>query len=396
MTAGLSSAGFVAASLDAVLAEVNASLLASVSPNLNLTETSVLGIIAGIVAEREAVVWQEAQNVWSAGDPAAAEDGPLDILCALTGTRRYDPRKSLCRAVQLSLDASTTVPQGAVVRVQGNPTARFVSKSAVTSASAGTYTVDFEGESTGPTIANAGTLTDIATAIAGWHAATNPTDAVPGDAGETDYALRIRRRSELTSTGSGLVDSIRSRMLRYVASDGSRPIQQCGVFENDTGATDGAGRPAHSVEVLIYDANVLSDDAVAQVLWDNGACAGITTYGNAGGTATDSEGITHAVSFSRSELIEVLWEVTVSANVDFTITTGVAAIKAAVEAYPFAQGESVFRSLIYPAVLAVPGVRYIARVRACRVGGSLAEADIALSARQLAYTQAADITVIVA
>jgi len=393
MAYGLTSAGFTSPTLEDIYSQIASVLLDRIDPALNLSSSGVLGIVAGIVAEREMVLWQTLQDIYSAGDPAQAVDGLLDVLCAITGTVRKPPQKSLVRGARFTLAANSTVPAGSIVRVAGNPAARFVTRATITSTTAGTYTGDLEAEVSGRILANAGTLTDIVTAATGWGAITNPTDAVPGDDGETDTTLRVRRELELAYTGSGTVDAIRSHLLRYERA-GVFPIRQASVFENHTDATDGNGLPPHSVECLLFDPDPVDADDVAQLIWNGGSAAGVATYGTTSGTATDSEGRSHTVRFSRSTNVECIFEVTVGVGDDWP-TGGANAIKAAILEYPFTLGETVYRSSLYPAILGVDGVRNIQRIRAAKAGYALADADIAITSRQIAYTSAADITVIV-
>ena len=394
MTYGLDDTGFNAATFDDILAEINSDLLAEISATLNLSPSGELGVVGAIVAKRISVLWEALQDVWSAGDPAEASGRALDVLCAITGTLRAGPVRSLIRGAQLTLGASRTVPAGSIACVTGDTTARFRTRTSVVSTTAGTYTVDLESVAYGAVHANAGTLTTIVTPADGWTAITNPTDAVLGNLGETDAALRIRRENELAAAGTGTCSAIRSRLLRYTLADGTFPIAQASVRENVTNSVDVNGLPAHSVEAIVHDPDPLSNNAMAQVLWDNGVAAGIATYGLLSGVATDSEDRAHTVLFSRATSVPIVLEVTLKTDDSTWPTNGVTLVREALQTYSFEQGVYVYRSQLYPSILTVDGIRYIVSVRAARSGSALADADVTIAVREIATVQASDITVI--
>lgn len=281
-----------------------------IDPNIVTAPEEPLGQINGIVANSQREVWDLAQVAYNAFNPDAAEGFLLDAVSALTGTVRLRPTYSrvLC---QCSLDNGTMlVPDQDFAHVDGQPQTRFTPIAEFTADADDNFFVEFVSEDLGPVVANAGTLTVIATPKTGWNSINNPEDATLGRNEETDTELRLRREERLSATGSGTPDAIRSAVL------GVTGVDFCKVFENVTDDTDADGVPPHSFEVLVYDAiaDAADDDAIAQAIWDNKP-AGIRSYGTESGTAVDLAGDDHVISFSRAAAIEIWIDVTVTSDV---------------------------------------------------------------------------------
>lgn len=391
MTFGLLPTGFVPKQLVDIQGEINAELLAKISQALNLSETALMGVFVGIFAEREANVWQLAQAVYNAMDPDQAENFSLDALSALTGTLRDAATRSLITGALLGLDAATTVPAGSIAAVDGNPAARFRLVADVTSTTAGDYPGDFEGEDTGPTVANAGTLTVIATPVTGWNSVTNPADAALGADIETDTHLRQKRENELAAAGTSTADAIRADLLEVEG------IASCTVFLNDGNTTDVNGLPPHSVEVLIYDPLPVSNTVIAQAIWDAKA-AGIETYSAAltSGTATDSEGVDHTMFFTRVTIKDVYLIIDIEVTGSYPVS-GDTAVAAAVALYgdeTYQAGDDVILSALYPSVFSVTGVKRIAEIKAGFSASPTATVDLAIGLRELADLDTSRISVV--
>jgi hypothetical protein len=111
---------------------------------------------------------------------------------------------------------------------------------------------------------------------------------------ETDAALRFRRLQALSALGSGTLASIRAKLLTDV--DG---VTSVFGYENVTDATDVAGRPPHSIEIVVAGGTDLD---IAKAIHSKRA-AGVATYGNvnsgAGIAFEDDEGFDQVVEFSR-------------------------------------------------------------------------------------------------
>jgi uncharacterized phage protein gp47/JayE len=287
--AGLDATGFTPKALDEINSEMASAVKAAISPTLNTSATSLLGEMFGTIASQLRQLWELGQAVHASQDPDQANGASLRAVAAITGTVSEASSKST-DLLDLNLDSGTYAAGTLVVYVVGDPTARFANKLAVVSGGGVVSGVLMEAEQAGPVRANAGTLTVIASPIAGFNSvSSDPLDAVLGHDPETDTALRLRREQELTRRGSSTVDAMRTDILQV---DG---VTFVAVYENVADTTDGAGRPPHSVEAVVVGG---IDADVAGGIWD-AKPAGIQAYGLTTVSHTDSQGVVHSIGFSR-------------------------------------------------------------------------------------------------
>lgn len=107
-------------------------------------------------------------------------------------------------------------------------------------------------------------------------AVTNVGTYIPGRLIETDSELRKSYADKIFLRSYSMIESIRSAILAAVPE-----ITHCAVYQNDTNSVDDAGRPPHSVEVVVSG---ISDDdetnirKVAETILATKA-AGISTFG---------------------------------------------------------------------------------------------------------------------
>ncbi len=229
----------------------------------------------------------------------------------------------------------------------------FVSTPTVTPAT-GSYNADestpvaVESVQTGPIPALAYTLTDIVNPVSGWDAVSNLTDADAGLDEETDAEFRVRRLAALQGLGNATPDAIRGDLLIVEG------VLSVTVFENGTDVTDGGGRPPHSIECLV-DGGATVD--IAQAIWDSKA-GGIATFGGVSDAATDNQGTSHTMNFSRPTDIDIYLDITLTVDGDYP-ADGDAQVEAAVLLYAtdLLIGEDV---IVYPYLVGsfqdIPGI----------------------------------------
>jgi len=440
MAFGLTLTGFVPKTLDDIRAELEAAFKASFGESIDLTPQSNFSQIIGVMAERYADLWAQAQGVYSAFSPSDATGVSLDNVAAITGTVREPSRPSTVTIIATGTPA-TVLSTGRVVSVAGTgvrfvTTANgtiaavsawasttaytlgtfvrnggtqrvYVCTTAGTSAAGGPTTtasaitdgtvvwryvgegtgkveIAAESEDDGPKVGNAFTITTIETPVAGWSSVNNLLDATLGADTETDAALRLRRAEELRTAGRAAVEAIRSAILDVDS------VTACTVFENVTDVTDGDGLPPHSVEALVQGG---LDADIREALWTNTA-AGIRTYGTTSGTHVDSQGISHTVQFSRPTNVNIYVVVNVTAEQQNWPSDGADQVKAAIVAWGDAQrtGKDVVAAAIVAQTFSVVGVldatAYIGTAPA--PGASV---TVSISLRQLAVYDTSRITV---
>ena len=302
---GLLSTGFVKKLTSDVFLDIQTQTRANVDPNFDTSPTEPIGQTLGIVSGSIAECWEVLETVYNAIDPDAAEGPLLYGIGAITGTNLIGATNSTCQ-VSVTMGSSATINAGLVGSVTSQPTNQWQLLGAcdangnitgpLTSTSAGVYNSLWKSTTTGPNVANAGTLVVVATPPSGFVSMTNPNDAIIGTNQETDAEFRVRRNAELAASGQDTLDAIRAAVLQVAG------VVSCVVYQNDTDYVDATGRAPHSVEVVLFDGNTptASNNAIAQAMFDN-QVAGIPYYSATGdgGFATDSVGNQHALNFSR-------------------------------------------------------------------------------------------------
>lgn len=370
----LTPTGLVVQTATEIKADVDAAFKAAYGNSIgseadgSIPAASSIGQEVAIIVDAKSSASEMLQEILAALDPDQAEDAYLDIICALTGTRRKKQRFSTVLEACAGT-IGTVLPLGRVVTVVGTG-ARFDSLSQATLAVVtnnwvgghayalndlvnangeiwqcivagtsdlygsgpvagnhfdGTVTwypvgvvgqgvalVTFQAEDPGPIAATQGQLTNIATPVDGWVSATNAlgTDAASNGLGalvEGNATLRVRRVEELQAQGGGTPDAIRAKIL---ALNG---VIACQVFVNNTDVTDGDGIGPHSVCVLIL-APSLDDQTLANAVW--AATGGGIGTSNAIGTpvsktVVDASGTAQTVKFSRPTDVPIFVQVTV-------------------------------------------------------------------------------------
>lgn len=168
-------------------------------------------------------------------------------------------------------------------------------------------TVTATAQNTGPIVAPAGSLTVIESPVGGWNTVTNPEDATVGTNIETDTELRLRRIQLLGAIGTATLQALVTTVREVVG------VTQTVGFENLLDVVDGFGRPGHSFEIVALgglDQDIF--DAIFRV-----KPAGIFPFGSVSGFVVDSQGFSHAISFSRPTSVPIWIVVNVTSTPDF-------------------------------------------------------------------------------
>ena len=348
--AGVTSSGFITKTLEEIKSELETNVKAALGPETNVTATSVLGQLIGIFASLDREEWEALEAVYKAQDPDQATGSSLDAVSAITGTIRMPATKSTVTA-SLNLNNGVTVPAGSVASVSGNTTARFVTLEDVTNISGVTAYFDalMESEEYGLVVANAATLTVIETPISGWNTITNAADADLGTDIETDAELRVRRDENLRAQGRSTFESLRSALLAV------EDVEEVLLFENTTLITDVNGVPGKAFEAVVLGG--ASQDIVDKIF--EYKPIGIESFGAVNGTATDTQGNTHDIDFSRATETELFVDIDLTRNAATFPVTGEADIKTAINALVdanFLIGDDIIVSQLYPPVFETSGV----------------------------------------
>ena len=382
----LTATGLSLDSLEDRIEALKGLLRAAIATNLDLSTEQPTGQLVKIFSERVQAALELVQAVHRSIDPDSATGDALTALCLLTGTQRNAATHG---HVTLSLDlaALTTVPAGSVAAVAGAADNRWITDVPVTSVGAGVYTVAATAEDTGPVQAVAGTITVIATPVAGWNTVTNAADATLGLSEETDTALRLRRENELAIGGSTSVDAIRSELSQLVG------MIEATVLENDLDTTVD-GIPPHAIEAVVWDGSppAVANADIAETIFESKA-GGIRAWGSTLVAHVDDQGNPHAIRFTRAEDLRIVVDVDVDTEAGYIGNAAVAAYIEAQAALFFRVGGDVYRSRITDWVMDCAGVVNVALVQLSIFPAAVAAADIVVDVREIATIDVADVTV---
>lgn len=441
MPYGLLPTGFQPKTMQVIIEEVNALFHAEYGTSFDMSNRTPQGHIVGIMAEREALLWEILEAIVSSTDPDAAFGVYLDSLLALSGTIRRSATRSTAM-LTLTGDAATAVPQGTQFsnRVTGERFATDISatlysvpaRATMTAYSlgdrvtntgsvyiaivAGTSSIGvgylgktpsnidgpflrwrYLGEgaavadvpatslNTGEIVGISGDITVIENPISGLDGVINITDADLGTTLETDGEARLRRESILTTSGSATIDALRSDLLEVPG------VTRVTIFQNTSDYVNSDGLPGHSIEALIQggDNQDIFDALLANV------AAGIGTFGGIPGTATDELGNVFAMAFSRPTPIVIYVEVTLEYDADEYPADGDAQVKAAIVTYGDRQdtGKNVVSSAIKAQCFKIPGVLDVSIAYIGLSPAPTSDTTIQISLRELAIYDTSRISV---
>lgn len=124
MSFGLTNTGFRLKTLSDIQEETKQSLKNAFGEGINLSASSPLGQIKGVLDERESLLWELAQATYNSQYPNTATDVSLDNVVSLNGITRLEATKSKVTA-RIFGNLSTVVPVGFIAFVVGNDSAKF-------------------------------------------------------------------------------------------------------------------------------------------------------------------------------------------------------------------------------------------------------------------------------
>lgn len=328
-------------------------------------------------------------GVYNSFSPSTALGDALTRNVKINGiVRRGETRSTV--DLLLTGTAGTTITNGSARDTNGI-TWNF--PASVSLGVSGTVTITAICGISGAVAALAGTVTRINTPTRGWLTVTNPLAATVGTAAETDAELRVRQAQSVALPS----------LTPFAAVDGALAnisgVTRHKLYENDTGAVDANGLPAHSISAIVDGGDATT---VAQTLRGKKG-QGVATYGTTTIMVADIWGNPHPISFSRPVNVPVFVAITLRV---FTGYTSLIAdqIKSAIASYinSLTIGDDVLISRVYsPANLGVVSggnARYydINSLLIGKTAGSVAAANIDIGYAEAASCTAANIAITVA
>lgn len=316
MTFGVTTAGFVRKTALDVQTELQDGYVAAFG-NVQTDAASVNGNKIAIHGDQVGKVWEILEQSYDAGFIDSATDSQLDRFGAFINRARLAPSYSV---VDLILEGTP----GTVIAVGSTVSDGLIDWSLLTSITidtSGSTSAQASPASVGPTIALAGSITTIKSAVSGWLTVRNPTDAVPGRAVEGATSYRRRLKGAFRTGDSAAAQALQASLLRISDVSEAVIIENRSDFVVDT-------RPAHSFEAVVRGG---SDADIILVLYAQ-AAAGGQQLGTRQYDITDRFGNPQTVRFSRPTERSVYLTVTYATRGTFP-SDGEASMRSIVLAY---------------------------------------------------------------
>lgn len=268
--------------------------------------------------------------------PATAQGIGLSQQVKINGIRRNTFGFSTADVACVG-EQGTPIVNGLVGDNEGLNT-QWALPALVTIPPAGTITVTATCTTPGAVLAPGGTLTKMLTPTAGWQSVTNPADAVPGAPVESDAALRQRQASSTSIPALSVVDAILG------AIDNLIGVGRAWIYENDTGAPDANGVPAHSIAPVVQggDAQLIANTIALY------KTPGTGTYGTTTENTVDPFGVPNVINFFQLSVVQIFSIITLAPLTGYVSTTGASIMAAIANWYnALAIGESCYLNRIW-------------------------------------------------
>ena len=264
-------------------------------------ETPAGGII-GIMAATGAEADEGVVALSNALSPSRALDSEQDVLGELIGLPRHGSTRSRV-TLTLAGVTGTTIP--AFSRARTSSGSEFRTVVAAVLPAGGSIQVVAEAVELGAVAAPAGSVNQIVTQVAGWETVTNPEDAAPGIAQESNLAYRSRYQASTGRLARGPVDAIYAALIEAGATDFRVEVNKTSVDKIVTTFTI----PRHSIFVIVKAGQ--DGDIAAALIRSKGL--GTPTYAGAGARAVT----VGAIMFRRPEEVPVALALTIDVDAEF-------------------------------------------------------------------------------
>jgi len=327
-------------------------------------------------------------KVYSSFSPSSGMTDALTRNVKINGIARKTATNSTVD-VTLTGTPGVTITNGSVKDANGVTWNLPVS---VTIGVGGTVTVTATCANSGAVAAVAGSITKINTPTRGWTAVSNANAATVGSPAETDAQLRIRQSQSVAIPALTPFEAVDGAIANVAG------VTRHKLYENDSGAVDSNGLPAHSIAAIVDGGD---STAIAQVIRGKKG-QGVSTYGSTTITVPDKYDNPHPISFSRSANVPIYAAITLKVFTGYTTQIG-EQIKQAIADYinNLTIGDDVLLSRLYsPANLGVVSggnARYydINAMVIGRSAGSLAASNIVIAFNESASCNTANIALTV-
>lgn len=249
----LNGQGLTVATLSEIVASLETSIKAVYGNDINIDQNSPDGQLINIFAQACEDLRELLVQINTGFDPDFATGSILDQRAALNNIARQNGSYTIqpiditvTSTVALQgLDAAANDPNGTGYTIQDNSGNQFILLDSST-LTVGTTTLDFRAKNLGAVQTTIGTITNPVTIVLGVTVVNNSVGALStGVDQETDAQLRVRRQRSVALAANGYLNGLLAAIL---ALDN---VVDASLYENDTGATDANGIPAHGMWLIV-------------------------------------------------------------------------------------------------------------------------------------------------
>ncbi len=240
---------------------------------------------------------QGAVAVFQSFSPTYAQGVGLSSLVKINGLARQNPSYSTAVGTVTGV-AGALITGGVVKDVNGNLW-NLPATTQITNA--GTAVVTVTAQQAGAIAAPAGSIAQIFNPQYGWQSFVSTADAVIGAAVELDASLRTRQSTSTAIPAQTITEAIAAAVANVTG------VVRSFVYENDTGATDANGVPAHSIAVVV-EGGAVAD--IANAIASRKPPGG-QTYGTTQVVVYDSLGLPRTINFFILTLVPIYYSLTV-------------------------------------------------------------------------------------
>lgn len=308
----------------------------------------------------------------------------LDNLCALVGIKRKPATYSMCQ-LTINGEPGTVINNGQA----SDGTNLWDLPETVTIPDNGIITVEATSHEKGYIAALPNTINIVVTPVYGWLGVTNTYQSNPGNDAETDASLRARYAISTQAPADSIFESLLAS-LKQVAG-----VTKVRGYENDTGAADSNGLPAHSVTFVVEGGN--ETDIATEIYYKK--TPGCYTNGTTAVNLTSPTGNITVIRFYRPTYKTVYVKVFVKKLSGYNDNYATD-IKNAIVDYisGLDLAETVYRSILWSVAIgqmgSITSPEYsVTDIKTSIDGSSYSQADVSMLFNESAFTEAANVVV---
>ena len=370
MTFGLTNTGFKPKRYADILPEKERRARELFGNDVNLSDSSPLGMLVRLNAWDEAAVWQQMEEVYLSAYVSSAEGVSLDRKCQDIGIMRQLATRAT-GTIQFSGADGTQIFEGFEVQTATGIVFRTTTATTISGALA---RADIEAVDAGVAgNVGAGAISRMVRPQAGVTGVTNPDPTSGGRDTETDAQLRERYVRSVSKPGGASAAAIEAALLDIEG------VLDAVVRQNVTLETDPAtGIPPKAIAPIVWGGDA---DEIADTLYTVKP-AGIQCWGeDEVHEITDSRGVTHTIGFNRPDIVTVNVAAVLSVDPAAFPPNGSTLVAAAIEGYlsGLALGEDVIYIRLISRIHSVPGIIDIPTLTANGRTGNIAIAKSAVA-----------------